>query len=292
MTTTNRQRLGWGIVLATVLLAVAFAGAQDNGRKVTGVVVSASSLEPVPGAHVEYEDVDTSLGIQTTTTDDKGRFEIAEGLKGVITVTANRYGTARRGWPRPDPGQLRIALLPPAIVRGNMLDLVSGRAAEGTVTVIMHNRYNTVSDSAETVGGSFRIEDAPPGLAMVLARADGFAPYFSTFDVEAGKDYSLRVGLLLEATATGLVLDRNDRLVEGALITAHYDERLQAAGLYSSLAGGIIVTGDDGKFWINGLVPDTPIGLQASLDGWMSEIVTVNMGPGSVWRDVVLRMPW
>ncbi|MCY4060001.1 MAG: hypothetical protein OXG44_18610 [Gammaproteobacteria bacterium] len=80
MTTTNRRRPSWGTVLAVVLLAAVFTGAQDRGRKVTGVVIDAASGEPVVGARVEYEDhAELSLGVQVTTTDDKGRFEIQGG---------------------------------------------------------------------------------------------------------------------------------------------------------------------------------------------------------------------
>ena len=67
--------------------------------------------------------------------------------------------------------------------------------------------------------------------------------------------------------------------------------QLAPGGAFSGFAGGVTVTQDDGKFWISGLVPDTSIGLQATLGARASSIVTVRAGPGAVWRDVTLRLP-
>ena len=55
--------------------------------------------------------------------------------------------------------------------------------------------------------------------------------------------------------------------------------------------GGATVTGEDGKFWVVSLVPDTPIRLQATRGGRESNVVTVNVGPGALWTDVKLRLP-
>ena len=82
---------------------------------------------------------------------------------------------------------------------------------------------------------------------------------------------------------------RNQRQ-DRALSRAHYDRRLEAGGLFGGLAGGLVVTGDDGKFWITGLVPDTPIGLQATLGVRASDVVTVKVGPGSTWSGVTQRL--
>lgn len=283
----------YGMLTVAALLVVGIVAAQDGGRKVSGVVLDASSLMPVAGADVQFEE-DSEEGlppIQTTTTDEKGRFEIASGDTGVVTISAASYGTARRAWPAREGPELRVHMVPPAILSGTVVDLVSGRGVEGVVSLIISNRDNIVSDAVETRGGAYRFEDMPDGQAIVLAKAEGFAPYVSSYESEAGKHVSLRVGLLLEAAATGLVLDNADNPVEGARVIAHYDARADPAGVFSGFAGGVTVTQDDGKFWINGLVPDTSIGLQATLGARASGIVTVRAGPGAVWRDVTLRLP-
>lgn len=56
------------------------------------------------------------------------------------------------------------------------------------------------------------------------------------------------MGLLLEAAASGWVVDGTNKPVEGAMVAAHSDQRMQAAGPYGSLAGGLLATGDDRKF--------------------------------------------
>ena len=135
-------------------------------------------------------------------------------------------------------------MVPPVVVNGVMFDLVTGQGVEGDVTLVVHNRNNIVSDSAEA-RGTFRIVDAPPGPAMVCARANSYAPYFNTFDVDAGKHYSLRVGLLLEAAASGVVLDSAGEPAPGAEVRAIYDDSFRGAHLFASLAGGENTNADD-----------------------------------------------
>ena len=77
----------------------------------------------------------------------------------------------------------------------------------------------------------------------MLAKADGFAPYVSSYESEAGKHVSLRVGLLLEAAATGLVLDNADNPVEGARVIAHYDARADPAGVSRKMTASSGSTG-------------------------------------------------
>ena len=170
-----------------------------------------------------------------------------------------------------------------------MFDLVTGQGVEGDVTLVVHNRKNIVSDSAEA-RGTFRIVDAPPGPAMVFARANSYAPYFNTFDVDAGKHYSLRVGLLLEAAASGVVLDSAGEPAPGAEVRAIYDDSFRGAHLFASLAGGENTNADDeGAFRLGGLVPDTPLRVRAFLGDRTSNTAAVEAGPGSVQAGIVLR---
>ena len=46
---------------------------------------------------------------------------------GFLTITARRFGAARRRWPPRSGPQLRIALVPPAIVTGFVTDRATGR---------------------------------------------------------------------------------------------------------------------------------------------------------------------
>ena len=84
----------------------------------------------------------------------------------------------------------------------------------------------------------------------MFARADGFAPYFGAFTSEAGKEFRLRMGSLLEAAASGLVVEGTGNPTQGGQVVTRFEERMEAARLFSSLAGGEVVTGADGRFRI------------------------------------------
>ena len=259
----------------------------------TGIVLDAATSDPVRDANVEYEeDAEEAVAVQTSTTDNKGRFEIESGTRGVVTVKAESYGTARRAWPpRDGSSDLRIHMTPPAVVSGTMVDLVTGRAVPGDVTLIVSHPHNLVSESLEVTDGMIRYVDAPPGPAVIFARANGYAPHFGTFTAEGGKDFRLRIGLVLEAAASGTVLDAGGDPVRGAHVIAHYDERVVYGGLFSSLAGGDVDTDGEGRFRIDTLSPDSSIGLQAVLGDQETNVVTVSAGPGHERTGVVLRFP-
>ena len=59
----------------------------------------------------------------------------------------------------------------------------------------------------------------------------------------------------------------------------------------AELAHGNMVADQDGTFHIQGLVPDTPIALQAELNGRLSDVVTISsIDPGFERSGIVLRM--
>ena len=271
-----------GVALAVILLAVGEAVAQE-GRKVSGVVVAAATQVPVVNASVQYEESDGTR--QTTLTDVKGNFEFPRGIKGVVTVTARGFGTTNRRW----PGQMNIALLPPATVQGTVADLVSGRLVDSSVTVFVRNPDNFVSATALVETGTFQIDDLPPGPAVLIAHAEGFAPYVGALTVEAGKQRDIRVRLVLQAATSGRVEDAHGP-VTGAQILAVYSE-LPGGEFLEGFIGGKVLTDADGNFTLVGLVPDTPVVVQAELDGRTSDVVTITVGPGMIHQMNVLRLP-
>lgn len=281
----NAARILVGTVLVLLLAFVGFTSAQ--GRKVSGTVVAAATGRPVPNASVRYEDV--QLPPQTTETDAKGYFELPGGRLGVVTVTARDFGTASRRWPADHGGRLRIALVAPAVVDGTVRELVTGRAVEAMVTVMVRNADNTVSDTAVATNGVFTIDDLPSGSAVLLARAHGFAPFVGSLYVRAGRRRTAQVGLLLEGMVAGQVLEPDGSPAAGALIDIAYPG-MAGGGLVNGFAGGRRVTGSDGEFQVNGLIPDTPIALEAILDGRRSAPVTVTVGPGMIQPGVELQL--
>ena len=166
--------MGWKPGSFCLLLVVAFGAMllAQNGRKVSGVVVAASTNRPLPNALVRY--LERGGAAQETVTDSKGQFEFSDGRKGTITVSATRFGTARRRWPPNERGELRIALVPPAMMQGTVADIMTGRPVDAIVNILVHDRHNIVSETVAVENGTFRVSDLPPGPALVLARAPGF----------------------------------------------------------------------------------------------------------------------
>ena len=189
---------------------------------------------------------------------------------------------------QPAAGQDSDAVSAP--VAGMMTGSATGRPAEGLVTLIAGHPDSLV-ETARTLDGVFRFGDVPPGPAVVLARADGFAPYFGELTIEAGKPGDVRIELLPEATMSGVVLDGNGCPAPDARVHIGYRRGLPGAGAFSALTRGRTVTRSDGVFTIGGLVPSTPISLQAQRGGRLSDIVTVTVEPGKEHSGLVLRLP-
>ena len=272
--------------LAVLLNAVTLA---QEGRKITGVVESASTNQPVVNAQVRYDQI--GLEPQTTRTDSKGQFEIPNGTRGIVTVTAQDYATAKRSWPFRQGRELRFVLTSPSVVTGALTDAVTRQGIEGRVVVVVHSRFHHVSKGARA-RGAFQFVDLPDGPAIIYAYADGFAPHYGELTVEAGKQRDMQIGLLLEAVASGSVLNADDSPVAGAIVNVGYDESVSGADILAGLAGGHVVSSEEeGGFRIRGLVPDTAIALQAELDDRVSDIVTIrSIDPGFEQSGIVLRM--
>lgn len=246
------------------------------------------------GASVQYEEDDRT---ETTVTDDKGYFEFSAGTLGVVTVTASGYGTAYQRWPGGSSGQLEIHLTTPTVLEGTVADAGNGRPVDAEVHVIVMNvgvrgSRNLISMSALTEsGGGFRIEDLLPGTGVVVAVADGFAPYWTTTTLTAGDTYKARIRLLLEAGALGTVVDASGSPVAGAFVYVTYSDDDGGGGLLEGYTTGRLVTDNEGVFEVFGLLPDTDARLHAELDdGQVSSTVTVNIDPGFTQENIVLRM--
>ncbi len=277
------------VVVVVALALFCSAVVMTQGRKIAGVVVSASTSQPVAGAEVRYaEDGET---LETTRTDDKGNFEISNASGGIVTVTADRYATTKRSWPPREGVTLRFELTPPATASGTLVDLVTGRGVPGHVELLVHHPLNSVSSGSQTRGGAFRFNDLPAGPAVIFAHADGFAPYFSSLTIEAGKHHDTRLGLLLEAAASGKVVDRNGTAVYGARVHARYDRTVPGRGVLAGLVSGDVTSNPDGSFRVGGLLPDTTVELLAEYGGQLSEPVAVRAGPGMQQTGVELRLP-
>lgn len=287
---------GTGVLVALAALPSAQVG--RGAREVSGAVVSAATQLPVPGANIQYEESGQSRGriqpassrTHMTTTDAKGAFELPAGHLGVVQVTARGFGTARRRWP-PLRGRsrLRIELHPPAIVSGTVVDAVTGSPLPAKVRVIVKHPENYVSHGVMAEKGTFEAEDLPPGPGLMVASSDGYAPTVGSFTAEAGKTRDARIGLLLEAQATGRVVDGSGEPVQWAFVRATYPD-MTVGGTIETLVSGQPWTDAEGNFVLEGLAPDTTLALQAELNGLLSSTEWITVGPGMRRNGVVLTL--
>ena len=276
-----------GVLLVASLLAAAVLGAQD-GRKVSGVVVAAATEQPIPLAQVEYQEHGGS--VQTTVTDAKGRFVFSAGQLGVITVTATGFGTARRRWPPRRGSTLQVALTPPVSVQGTLVDSETLHPVTGSVTAIVRHPDSLVSTSAFVEeDGTFRFEDVPSAPGVLVAYANGYAPTVSEFSTATEKLVNVHIRLSADAKATGQVLDAAANPVAGAQLIVRYADTVAEALMLAGFVGGAPITKADGNFTLTGLVPNTPITLYAEYDGRRTNTVTIEVGPGQMRADLVLR---
>lgn len=284
------------IASVAMLLITSAVVQNQTARKVTGVVMHtpsglASAGRSIPNARVEYLD-DSMDEVQVTTTDGKGYFEFAAGRSGIVTASKEGLATISVGWPpRSGVSKLRIELPQPSVLEGVLYDMASRQTVrKGLVTVMVDHPANPLSDSIFTETGRFDLKGLPPGPALIVAHAPGFAPTWSAVNLRAGRVQDARIGLLLEGVVNGNVLDGSEN-VAGAEIFLVYDASFIGAEMIESFVGGRLVTGDDGLFRINGIVPDETFSLHAETeDGRRSNVVTLRATPGIPIENVVLRV--
>ena len=290
------KRIVVTVATATMLLITGAVAQNQTARKVTGVVVHtpsglATTGRPIANARVEYLD-DSAEEMQVTSTDRKGYFEFPAGRSGVVTASKKGLATISMGWPpRSSMSELRMELPQPAVLEGTLYDMATRQTVgDGLVTVMVDHPANPLSDSIFTKTGQFEIKGLPPGPALVFADAPGFAPTWSTVNLRAGRVQNARIGLLLEGTVSGSVLDGSENAA-GAEVFLVYDDSFEGAEMLESFVGGYLITDDDGRFRVDGIVPDETFGLYAETkDGRRSPAVTLRATPGIPIENIVLRV--
>ena len=229
--------------------------------------------------------------VQTTVTDAKGQFAFAAGQLGVITVTANGFGTARRRWPPRRGSTLQIALTPPVAVQGTLVESETLAPLTGSVTAIVRHPDSLVSTSALVEDGTFRFEDVPSAPGVLVAHAYGYAPTVSSFTTATGDWLDGHLRLSAGAEATGQVLDAAAKPIAGAQLIVRYTDAVAEATMLASFVGGAPITKADGNFALTGLVPNTPVTLYAEYAEQQTNTVTIEVGPGQVRENLALRLP-
>ena len=269
---------------------------ENQGRQVTGVVARtpsglATTGSPIQNARVEYveDGADDSTAL-VATTDQNGRFAFPAEGSGIVTASKSGLATISVGW-RSGTGALRIELPSPATLTGRVYDMASRRTiVEAHVSVMVDHPVNPRSSAVLTDNGSFDFDGLPPGSAVLLVQARGYAPTAATATLTGGRSRNVEVGMLLEGSVTGSVVDAQGNAVGGALVEIEYQGFTDAA-LLSSGVSGYVLTGDDGRFLVTGIVPNEGFSIYAELeDGSRSDSQTLTATPGIPIESVVLRM--
>ena len=212
-----------------------------------------------------------------------------------MTVTARNFGTAYMRWPPSYGTGLRILLHEPRTASGTVIDKATRNPIGGATVTVMAlavNR-NIISDTATSKrGGEFDFHDLPTVTDRVayIAYAQGFAPQFGLFTLNRNGSTNVGIGLLLDALASGTVVDAAADPVDGALVNATYGGETEGAGMLEGLIAGRLQTGADGTFQLNGIAPDEEVTLQAEFEGRLSNAVTVTVAPGTIRTEIALRI--
>jgi len=73
-----------------------------------------------------------------------------------------------------------------------------------------------------TENGSFSFDELPPGPTFLIARVPGFAPTIASTTLIAGDAHSTDIGMLLEGSVSGSVVDSHSNAVGNALVEVEY----------------------------------------------------------------------
>lgn len=288
-----RIRIPAVAALAAVLLFASGGVVENQERTVAGVVVHApTGLEtvgrPVADARVEYAE-DDGGSVQVTSTDANGRFDFPAGSDGIVTVSKSGLTTISVGWRGRSSSELRIELPRPASLEGRLYDMATRlNVGDGMVSVMVDHPVNPRSASTFVANGQYEFDGLPPGPAVLVVHADGFAPTYSVVTLAAGARERADVGLLLDGIVSGRAVDAAGDPVVGAIVHVTY-QGFEGAEILSGSIGGYTMTEAAGRFRVNGIVPDEGFVIYAELDGRQSESFTLRATPGVPIENVVLR---
>lgn len=195
-------------------------------------------------------------------------------------------------------GTIDVTLERGAIVRGVVLDpdglpipsaRVSVRAdsstASASATGMRGRRLQRFSGLAATTtdgAGAFTLADLKPGRIEIVANAERFVPSEPVpVDLVPGSDIAIEIPLERGAALEGVVVTAAGEPAAGASVIVSppamtrfvgRSGRAWQGGPGGMLAqGSAVEAGPDGRFVIEGLEPDSEIGVQARLDGDESE---------------------
>ena len=195
------------------------------------------------------------------------------------------------GYDRDSSSTLRIELPPPAGLSGTVYDMATRRAVrDAYVSVMVDYSVNPHSNAVFTENGSFSFDGLPPGPAVLIARAPGYAPTIASTTLIAGDAHSTDIGMLLEGSVSGSVVDSHSNAVANALVEVEY-HGFTDSDLLSTGIGGYVMTDDDGLFFVTGIVPNEGFSIYAELEnGNRSDVQSLTTAPGATLQNITLTL--
>jgi protocatechuate 3,4-dioxygenase beta subunit len=259
-----------------------FAGLEDRGHRLTiedDLHVPEIGLEARPGAALRVT-LSRAAAVSGVVLDEARR-PIAGAAIEVLGSMGGRSGlpiaigaTASIAASAGVPGRLEVTdYVPPIpLVPGESVAVPTGRSGRGA-------RIVTAAD------GSFHVENVPPGLVQVVARAEGYGGAASeAFRLRAGQtEDGVEIVLAESGTLTGSVLDENEAPLGGHLV----EVRSEADPLMR-----VAVTDEEGHFEIGDIVGDIrvrvngrdrpPAELRAEVPSGGARNVTLRLDPAGL----------
>lgn len=285
------------VALAAALMFIFGDVVENRTGRFKGIVVQTptglnTTGHPVANARVEY--MGDNLTEVTTTTDANGRFELPSGTGGIVTASKSGLTTISVGYiesPNSTTStELRIELPRPATLSGRLYMATRRNAGNGMVAVVVDHEVNPRSAVASVTNGQYKFDGLPPSNATLVGHAEGFAPAFNTVTLTAGGQKTADIGLLLDGTVSGIVVDSSGNAVADAYVHVAYDG-FDGDGMLLSFVGGHRVSDSDGKFFVNGIVPNEGFEVYAETeDGRRSSSMSLHATPGVTIENVTFKL--
>lgn len=204
----HRQRrvVSWWFSVVLVIAVVAALGTivyevSLNRASLSGTVVDAYTLSPVPGVSITANN-------RTTSTDSHGHFNL-EGKISAVAATKPGYETAQAAVIS-GADSVRLELRP-NVVHGTVVSIADGKPITGA-NVALTVGSTTVTSTSSDASGSYSLNDVPPHASVQISAPD-FATVTRAIDHSTQIDVQLRPDVL-----TGRVTDDNDQPIAGAVV--------------------------------------------------------------------------
>ncbi len=290
----NRWLIGLASCTSVLWFCVGGLPAAARQTAATIRVVDDRSGQPIPGATAElrHPGPRTEEPQYSARSDSEGVLQIRTQTPGVMSLAAAGYATLRLRWPvTSTEATLTLRLARSSRLRVIVEDAETGALLDASVSVMLHRRGNPTDYSISTQDGVAEFSGLAVAPGSVVVRAEGFAPAARAIQIngEGAANvalFSLRRAALVEGT----VLDGENRPVSGAVVSVMYPPSLPDGRFLSSLVGGRIITGGDGRFWVRGIIPDIDLALLAREGGRAARPLRLRVEAGQRLDALTLRL--